>query len=294
MGLVAALAACGLASACGRSAPLEPMGAAGSDGVDALAGPPTPPPPVAGNWLLYGFEDPVSVHLEVGPDGSSYDVTGTGCYAGPMHLLQNAAEACGQLHGHGAGLELEFSFDFSGSPLGPGHYAMSAHASRDGTRMAGTIMTQTRIAGASGFMGPYGWLRLEDIGLTSTSAQAKAPPADLGPLPNDTWTDPSAVALALQGDVPLGPVVPGMRIWEQESSVGVDSFTGVLGIFWNPDFHWDEATRTLTAGPVPETIPSMPVKLELYLDPVSTDVLDAVATLADGTKGTLLPAPPPP
>jgi hypothetical protein len=299
LGFVAVLVGCVQALACGRADLLDPpaSGTGNAAGVDAgaagaLPGLRAPPVLVAGTWRLYGFEDPVTVRLEVGPDGRSYDVTGVGCYNGAVFNVDSGS--CGELHGHGAGLELEFAFDFSHSLSGGGHYAMSAHASQDGTRMAGTITTQIGTDRTSGPMGPYGWLRLEDIGVTSALDQAKPPPADLGPLPNESWHGPTGLALALQGDAPLGSVVPGKTYFEQESAVGVDSFTGALGVFWNPDFHWDEATRTLTAGPVPETIAGMPVKLELHVGALSTDVRDVVATTADGATGTFLYVPPGP
>jgi hypothetical protein len=283
------------ALACGREKPLDPtaMGTgtsdAGAEGGADLTGPPLPPAPAAGDWLLYGFEDPVAVHIEVGPDGRSYDVTGTGCWNGSRGLLGYDADSCGELHGHGAGLALAFVFVFPRGFLGGGQYAASVHVSQDGTRMAGTISTRFGEMPPAGPMGPFGWLRLGDIGVTSALDQGKAPPADLGPLPNASWTGPDGLSLALQGDVPLGALLPGKSYWMQESSVRVYSFTHDLGVFWNPDFHWDEATRTLTAGPVSETIPGMPVKLEFHVDAVSTVVHDVVATLADGTRGTFLP-----
>jgi hypothetical protein len=77
------------------------------------------------------------------------------------------------------------------------------------------------------------------------------------------------------------------------SSSPIEWLTGDLGAFWIPDLRWDEATSTLTAGPVPETIPGRPVKLELHVDAVAHAVHDVVATMADGATGTLLPAPSP-
>ncbi len=256
------------------------------------------PAPVAGYWLLYGFEDPVVIHLEVGPDGRAYDVTGRGCDVDWANLFDPARYDdgfCGALEGQGAGLSLEFSFKF-GNTYGQGEatYAASPYASKDGTRMAGRF--ETTFSDEPGeFVRRLGWLRLADIGVTSASdTEVKAPSADLGPLPDDSWTGPSGWAFSLQGDASVGLLVPGQTYYETASSARVYSFTGDLGAFWNPDFHWDEATRTLTAGPVPETVPGMPVKLELHVDAVSTAVLDVVVTLADGATGTLLPVPPGP
>jgi hypothetical protein len=295
------------ALACGRGGLLDPAtgsssaggGAAGAGDVAASQPPlpptpvtPLPPAPVAGDWLMYGFEDPVAVHLEVGPDGRSYDVTGTGCFNGVPGLLGGDVDACGSLQGHGSGRALTFTFTYPrGYTGGGGSYTASVHASQDGTRMAGTIATHFGEGPMSGPMGPFGWLRIEDLRVSPTPEQWNPPAADLGPLPNESWYDPSSILLALSGPASLGSLRPLERYYEQESAVQVDSFTGALGIFWNPDFHWDEATRTLTAGPVPETIPGLPVQLELHIDATSTAVRDAVATLADGSKGTLVPVP---
>ncbi|HVU53140.1 MAG TPA: hypothetical protein VHL80_20795 [Polyangia bacterium] len=299
-GLVAAFLAGAAALACAREGLLEPAtsgasGRGGAAGAGAVPDPPAPlaPAPVAGDWLMYGFEDPVAVHLEVGSDGRSYDVTGTGCAGGWKSLFDPSNDArrdCGEVHGHGAGLALDFSFHFEGWKT---IYTMHVQASRDGGRMAGTLDSE----GPDGtYAGDelYGWLRLEDVGIRSSADEWTPPRADLGPLPDDSWRGPAGFAFALQGEAPLGPWVPGQRYLLRASSVGVDSLTLDLGAFWNPDFHWDEATRTLTAGPVPETVPGRPVRLELHVEADSKTVRDVVATTADGTTATLLRASPDP
>jgi hypothetical protein len=288
---------------CGRGGLLDPTAAPSGPGGGGAAGPgdaalapgPLPPAPVAGYWFMYGFEDPVTVHLEVGPvgsDGRSFNVTGMGCDVGWRSLFDPSNDVngdCGELHGHGAGLALDFSFYFRHWKT---TYTMHVQASKDGTRMAGTLDGQSEYDGSVVGREIYGWLRLEDVGVRSSLDTWKLPSADLGPLPDDSWTGPSGFTFALQGDVQIGRWVPGQQYFVTASSVYVDSFTGDLGPFWNPDFHWDEATRTLTAGPVPETAPGMPVTLELHVEADSKTVHDVVATSADGTTATLLQVPP--
>ena len=47
----------------------------------------------------------------------------------------------------------------------------------------------------------------------------------------------------------------------------------------------------LDPATVPETIPGVPVKLELHLDASDVGLRDIVATMADGATGTLVPVP---
>jgi hypothetical protein len=295
-GRAAVLVVCSSSLGCARDGLLDPAaaasgrGGAGGSGDAAVAPGPLPPAPVAGYWFLYGFEDPVAVHLEVGPDGRSYNVTGMGCDVGWKSLFDSSNDVagdCGDLNGHGAGLALDFAFYFRHWKT---TYTMHVQASKDGRRMEGTLDSQGPDETGVG-REIYGWVRLEDVGVRSAFDEWKPPSADLGPLPDDSWRDPSGFAFALQGDVPIGRWVPGQKYFLRASSVNVDSFTLDLGAFWNPDFHWDEATRTLTAGPVPETIPGMPVKLELHVEADSKTVHDVVATTGDGTTGTLLQVP---
>jgi hypothetical protein len=299
-GLAAALVVCALAIGCGRGGLLDPAappsgggGAAGSDGAGGLEGSPAPPVPVAGKWLMYGFEDHDTALFEVGPDGRSYEVSGVGCFHGWKSLFEAPIDltACGDLHGHGAGLDLDVAFhvDGDGGVAKPANYTASLHVSKDGTRMAGTLTIQLESTAPIGPIGPFGWLRLEDIGVTGPLDQLKDQSADVGPLAAAPWSDARGFSVRLRDGAPLGSLVPGKTYHESLSPSVVYSLTGDLGAFWGPDFHWEEATRTLTAGPAPETIPGTPVKLALHLDAVSTTVLDVVATMADGSTGTLVP-----
>jgi hypothetical protein len=275
------------------AAPGRPTAVAADAGGGDLTGPPPPPPPVAGTWLMYGFEDPISVQLAVVPDGQGYMLTGRGCEAGWQGLFDPAQDpgtgCCGPLSGRGAGLVLDFAFDFPNCyGSGPARRGASVHASKDGTRLAGTITVA--LGGAAvptAPVGPFGWLKLDDFGVKGPRDNPAFPDADFGPFPQ---TGNFSFQLALQGAASVGALAPGQTLYEKLDTWWLVRLTGELGEFWNPDFHWDEAARTYTAGPVPETIPGLPVKLELHVD--SSDVvLDAVVTTADGATGTLLPVP---
>ncbi|HEX4405954.1 MAG TPA: hypothetical protein VH560_14050 [Polyangia bacterium] len=257
--------------------------------LDAGGAPDASLPPVAGYWRLFGFEDPVVVHIELDPDGSGY-VTGRGCDVdwGPLFepSLYDDRGYCGDLRGQGAGLSVGFSFDFPKGLLNQtAHYAASVYASKDGTRMAGSITTAFGDAAPALIGRGFGWFRLEDLGITHASDEETFPPVDLGPFPGSERFN---FVLALQGDAAVGALVPGQTYVESLDTFSV-WLTGPLGAFWNPDFHWNEATRTFTAGPVPETIPGVPVKIEFHLDASDDGLRDAVVTLADGTTGTLVP-----
>jgi hypothetical protein len=252
--------------------------------------------------MMYGFEDSVGVDLRLDSQGGSYSVTGRGCdvwsglFPPTPFSSDDSQRACGELGGQGVGPSLEFSFTFPSSipPGGDVTYASSVQASKDGTRMAGSLTTG--MAGRLG--GParrgYGWIRLADIGIDdgwNGYDPPRGPSADLGPFPVGANIE---LLLALQGDAPVGALLPGQTYVEKLDAGGstVAWLAGDLGAYWNPDFHWDEATRTYTAGPVPETLPGFPVKLELHLNASDLGVRDAVVTMADGATGTLLPASP--
>ena len=235
------------------------------------------------------------MHLEVGPDGRSYDVTGRGCSAGWKGLFDPAldvARQCGDLRGHGAGLVLEFTFY---SPEWSATYAVHAQASKDGSRMESTlIVVQSRYDTGGPYpygQKVYGFLRLADIRVRGDLDEATWPPEDRGPF---TAIADYSFLVALRGDAAVGALVPGQRYFESLDTWVPVRFSGDLGAFWDPDLHWDEATRTYTAGPVPETIPGMPVKLELHLNASDVGLRDIVATMADGSQGTLVPVPPDP
>jgi hypothetical protein len=293
---VAVLVSCASALGCGRGglegAPVSgsPAGrgdAGVSDATDPSA--PLPPAPVAGYWQMYGFEDPVAVLLAVGPDGRDYDVTGRGCndfWHGLFDAASDDYGDCGELHGHGAGLALDFSFY---SRHWKATYWLHTQASKDGRRMEGTVWVQPDGFAPGVGREVYGWFRLEDIGVRGELDQPKWPPGDMGPFPD---TGNFSFSLALQGDAAVGALLPGQTYFERLDTWGPVRFSGDLGAFWNPDLHWDEATRTYTAGPIPETLPGVPVKLEFHLDAADLGVRDVVATTADGATGTLLPVNP--
>jgi hypothetical protein len=261
--------------------------------VDAAGDGPQAQAPLAGDWFLFGFEDPVCVHLDVQPDagadGGAYEITGRGCdICSDLYQAAPGEEGyCGAVHGQGAGAKLEFAFTFTyGLPPGGETFTASVQGSRDGTRMAGPLTSM--VAGdpyPPSTTLPFGWTRLADIGVVDGAFDRETiPPADLGPFTDGGERE---FAFVLQGDAPVGGLVPGRTYFEKLDAYSLVRLTGDLGAYWNPDFHWDAATSTYTAGPVPETLPGFPVKLELQFSPDFL-VHEAVVTMADGTTGRLM------
>jgi hypothetical protein len=61
---------------------------------------------------------------------------------------------------------------------------------------------------------------------------------------------------------------------------GTTLLAGDLGAFWESELSWNEAERTLRAGPVPETHPDLPTELLLRFD--DTSLLELEASFASG------------
>jgi hypothetical protein len=302
-GLVAVFAVSASAFACARDGILDPpvttVPSSGTAGAVGAPQAPVPPPRVAGAWLLYGFEDPMGVDLMLAPNGSEYDLTGKGCDIwthldaawAPPQGYEDPQSPCGVLQGQGAGPTLEFAFTFPNTLLyGTVTYGAKVQVSKDGTRMAGDLLLGSGATAVSAGHG-FGWFRRDEIGRSGPYNEPVYPEADLGPFPLGLNAE---FRLALQGDAAVGGLVPGQTYVEKLDAGGgaVVWLRGDLGAFWSPDFHWDGATRTYTAGPVPETLPGFPVKLELHLNASDVGLHDAVVTMADGTTGTLLPVSP--
>jgi hypothetical protein len=67
------------------------------------------------------------------------------------------------------------------------------------------------------------------------------------------------------------------------SAGGLQVFVwGDLGAFWGGEMSWHADTRTLVVGPVPETVPSLPVALSLQFD--ETAPVSVEATMASGQR----------
>jgi hypothetical protein len=135
-----------------------------------------------------------------------------------------------------------------------------------------------------------GWANLDRFGVTAGGVRFPEFPEPLN-VPDivvEAWSNIlRAHTFRLQGDVAVGAIVPGRAY----SLRGYRAFelTSELGVFWAPDWRSDEAAHTLTAGPVPETIPGMPVALRLRLSDDWQTVLEVRVTAPDRTQGTLLP-----
>jgi hypothetical protein len=239
-----------------------------------------------GIWQLFGWEDPIAVELDVrsAPSESVYTITGRGCDAGYEALVDASACIelcnCDSVSGQGQGTTIDFSIHFDDPPRS---YVVRAHRSKDGTRMAGAFYLDG--APPSLINATIGWSRVElDGGRASQSLGLTGVPD----IVVEAWSNIlKAHAFRLQGDVAVGAIVPGRAY----SLRGYRAFevTSALGVFSGPDWRWDAAAHTLTAGPVPETIPGMPVALRLRLSDDAQTVLEVRVTGPDSTQGTLLP-----
>jgi hypothetical protein len=285
----------------GRARP-DFAGAAGTtagevlgDGGPVIDAPrPGSPPPVDvdvdGVWLLYGWEDPVAVRitLRARTGQAGFDVIGRGCFDGPAGLLGDPSceaphpDSCGPVSGSAEGSALQFAIHFEASNF---VYAADVHASADGTRMAGAFLTG-KASNPSLVSRALGWVRLDQVG--GSCRQWMFPPADFAPV---DWRALGPIRpFVLQGTDALGWLEPGQPYSLRTSKSGIVSITGDLGVFWNPDFHWDDNERWLTAGPVPATVPGMPILLRLHFDE-HLDLNQIVAVTPDGARDTLLPVP---
>lgn len=244
-----------------------------------------------GMWILFGFEDPVSILLYAGPERATgeFDLTGTGCFDGPFDLIPGNRctttfnDSCTRLAGHGNGRHLEFGLEFGS--YGAALYASNVYMAEDGSRMAGSF-SSSRAGVEPNYRAGYGWARLDP--LTAGSG------CDLGIASSAVDTDileRASGTYQLQGDLAVGTLEPGVVYGQRHyRGSGLHAFVGPLGAFFNSDLSWQAETSTLRAGPVPATVPNMPVELLVHFDAAGS-VSDIVATTSYGESGVLVPAP---
>jgi hypothetical protein len=201
---------------------------------------------ISGDWAMFAFADPVAV--SIAQHGG--ELTGTGCCGG-LPSESATLDCCSPLGGSIHGRRMNFTFAVE---LASSAYAADAFVSADGTRMAGAFH------GASGWLDePTAWLRLDpgqvwlsgpdETALTALEAHA------------------GSYALRLQGEVSVGIYTPGQRYSLHVVGRRPETMVyGALGAFWHTELTWNEAAQTLTAGPVPQTDPRLPIELELRFE----------------------------
>jgi hypothetical protein len=277
---VALLSACGETQGGGTPNGFPAPDAGGNAGVgganeNAAAGTssvpqPQPPqqPPIGAEWAMTGFEDPVTISLSRHLGCFAADGTERPC--GPLRVLAS----------EGAHLTVAISFDAPGIVT----YAADLWASEDGKRLAGSFLS-----------------------FSAKTRDVPLPPVDTWPLgyvwlpiPSEAGYDFAQLPHTIKA-LPVQPFGGRFRLVKDDTGLGEllrghDYFfafhdtgrgfaiTGDLGAFFDTELRWDEATQTLSAGPVAATRPGYPVALEVALEsPISIR-----ATTADGGSYQLL------
>jgi hypothetical protein len=212
---------------------------------------------VAGRWAQFGTDDAVAAELVQ----SNGILTGNGCVTGLPTPTRNPAELyCGPVNGQIAGARVSFAYDATIASEGADLWV-----SNDGQRMAG------RHAFNGAWFAPVSWLRIAatDPHLPQ-SPELEAVESALSSR-NGVW-----VLTQLAGPAPLflGRTDLGVFLNIQTRSLG--SFVlGTLGAFWHGEMRWSDADGTLDVGPVPETVPGIPVKLRLRFDASTLESVEA-------------------
>jgi hypothetical protein len=221
-------------------------GSAGSAGMPAAV-------QIGGVWGMFWFEDPVAVSIR--QVGSM--LTGTGCCAG---LGSGDSTCCGPLAGTCEDGRADFSFDMQDAGV---IYGTSVYVSENGERMGGTF----HVDGGGSLA--VGWVRLTEpsnhLGNVPSPLREVLQPRTRG------WglELKSAAAGRFDPDTNYQVVLGGPGyVWSDD-----------FGAFWWGEMTWDEATQTLTVGPVPATDPSFATKLELVFD--GTILVELRATYPD-------------
>jgi hypothetical protein len=244
-------------------------GSAGGDGVagaddgsaaGGAGGAAEPVPPIEGRWAMFSFEDPVGVELfeEAGV------LSGIGCYGGlPTPGFPDVGDSCQPLTGTADGRHLQFAF----SPP----YAANIYASTDGQRMAGDFH-DTGTWHASAFT----WLR---IGTDYPWLRQSKEPTAVG-----LALEAHSKTYGLEGLVDHNDRPGYLAIYGHFRTIA-----GTLGAFWETEMKWNEAERTLVAGPVPETAPDIATQLTLHFG--VTELVSVDAVFSSGETRTLQAGP---
>ena len=225
--------------------------------------PPSIAPSIAGRWgLLQTDTESAAVNLSQQGD----ILTGLGCGAGLPDMGdvwdRFLASECGPIMNgriDGRRVTFEFYFAFSGG----WSYATDAWVSQDGTRMAGRLSTTPSFDGGAAYdwqTFPTAWGR---IGPQDAWFERRAWPTDT----DVEWHGAPGYDLTLRERADAGEFTSNhvYRVWR----VG-DGLVGDLGSFMRNEIKFLSGpggeTNQIVAGPVPETAPNLPVRLELTLE----------------------------
>jgi hypothetical protein len=241
---------------------------------------PLQPPTLPSDWAMVGFEDPVALSF----------AKQIGCYTGLP--VKGSEKDCGPLRSLGGeGLHRTLAMTFKGI-VAPGvvTYAADVYVSEDGRRMAGSFLSFTARANdvplpevASWPLG-YAWLPLDG----AQNGQVSILPHTLDALP---VPEPAAEFVLVEDENGLAELLPNQRYGFAYRDTGRGlAIVGDLGAFFDTELRWDEATQTLSAGPVAATRPGYPVALAVRFE--ERRLVEARATTAGGGNYRLLRAPP--
>jgi hypothetical protein len=220
----------------------------------ADADPAAPAFDFTGRWAMFVSADAWAIDVaQAAADGS---LTGLGCPGSLPPATDPAAPLCGLLTGTVRGREARFSFTSDKRP-----FFADVIASVDGKRLGGEFsagdvfkpaLTSWRAIGATDkYLAVTAPAGVSDA--VATRARVSA------------LTGTSPPELASRGALSVELLVLGAQPW----------LRGDLGSFAPDELAWDEATQTLTAGPVVATAPKLPTKLVLTFDGATLKKVDA-------------------
>jgi hypothetical protein len=243
------------------SEPMPVAGRAGSDGGAGSPGVSEAPLEVSGRWAQFGTDDAVAAEL-VQANGI---LTGNGCIAGLPTSTDSSEHYCGALKGQLQGPRVSFGYSVPLASEGADLWLSS-----DGQRMAGRHLFD------GAWFAPVSWLR---IGVDDR--HLPHPPEHEGAARALSSRAGSWSLTQLEGPEPvfLGPADLGVVLRIRSDASG-GFVLGTLGAFWHGEMRWSEPDGTLQVGPVPETVPGLPIRLELQF--VDSALQSVEATLSGG------------
>lgn len=216
------------------------------------------PSGLTGRWAMFKWEDPVAVDLRE-HDGV---LEGNGCCGG-FRDASYELNCCGPVQGEVADRRASFGFSFDFNRSGAVYdYSTDVFVSADGQRMAGTFSRTGE---------PVAWLRIASD--EPSLAYLTAPLPALG-------EHAGSYGLLLTDDPAPGADFVAQRVYQM--NVNEQFVYGELGAFWSPEMSWRADVQTLSAGPVPETAPGLPVALSIQVD--GSTVVAVEAKMASGLR----------
>jgi hypothetical protein len=252
----------------------EPLPVAGRVGSAGGAGSPNAveaPIEVSGRWAQFGTDDAVAAEL-VQTNGM---LTGNGCVLGLPTSADSADHYCGPIKGQLQGARVSFGYNTSVASEGADLWLSS-----DGQRMAGRHL----FGGAS--FAPVSWLRIgaADSHLPHPPEHEAAARALSSRTGSWSLTQLEGPAPLFLGSTELGVV---LRIRSRATGGFV---LGTLGAFWHGEMSWNEADGTLQVGPVPETVPGLPLRLELKFADSALQSVEATLPTGELQRFSATPA----